>query len=31
MKISEQEYKELQDSLSKKISDDNLSRVGISY
>lgn len=27
MKMSEQEYKELQANLSKKLSDDNLSRV----
>ena len=31
MKMSEQEYKELQDNLSKKISDDNLSRVTIGW
>ena len=31
MKMSEQEYRELQDNLSKKISDDNLSRVTIGW
>lgn len=27
MKMSEQEYRELQDNLSKKLSDENLSQV----
>lgn len=31
MKMSEQEYRELQNNLSKKISDDNLSRVTIGW
>lgn len=31
MKMSEQEYRELQNNLSKKMSDDNLSRVTIGW
>ena len=31
MKMSEEEYKELQHNLSKKMSDDNLSRVTSDY
>lgn len=31
MKMSEQEYRELQDNLSKKLSDENLSQVTIGW